>query len=88
MYAEVRGSADQDAFGSARVRCERLPAKKRDPVKHEAKQDLRSLSTQPDVSVHQPVQSLSAFGQFGQVTFLEGLRERVEQTPDTSTIKG
>ena len=46
------------------------------------------LGGQPDVSVHQAVQGLSAFGQFSQVTFLEGLRERVEQAPDTSTIKG
>jgi hypothetical protein len=45
--------------------------KKRDPVKREAKQDLRSLSTQPDVSVHQPVKRLSAFRQFRQITFLE-----------------
>jgi hypothetical protein len=35
--------------------------KKRDPVKREAKQDLRSLSTQTDVRIQQPVKGFGAF---------------------------
>ena len=35
--------------------------KKRDPVKREAKQDLRSLSTQSDMCIQQPVKGFGAF---------------------------
>jgi hypothetical protein len=39
------------------------------------------------VSVQKAVESFGAFGQFGQVSVLQGLRERVEKAPDVTPLK-
>ena len=46
------------------------------------------LGGQPDVGVHQAVERLGSFRQFGQITLLERFRERVEQAPDTPALEG